>query len=94
MKKLHQQSNEVSAAYYETPPDIREKWAIQYEYQQADQELRDALDYFNKMMKNPDEYNVLFVGAQFANITFDIDRSYITQEELGRLLEISRVEPR
>ncbi|CAH1225070.1 CdiA family toxin C-terminal domain-containing protein [Paenibacillus sp. JJ-223] len=84
MKKLHQQSNEVSAAYYETPPYIREKWASQFiQYQQADQELRDSLDYFKKMMKNPDEYNVLLVGAQFANITFDIGRPYITEEELG-----------
>lgn len=83
MKKLHQQSNEVSAAYYEVPPYIREKWASQFEYQQADQELRDSLDYFKKMMKNPDEYNVLLIGAHFANITFDIGRPFITEEELG-----------
>ncbi|MGP3784344.1 MULTISPECIES: hypothetical protein [unclassified Paenibacillus] len=65
--------------YYEIPGHIREKWTKQ----QADQDLKSSLDYFNKVMKNPEEYNILFVGPHFANITFDIGRPHITVEELG-----------
>lgn len=79
IKKLHQQHQEISATYYEIPGYIREKWTKQ----QADQDLKSSLDYFNKVMKNPEEYNILFVGPHFANITFDIGRPHITVEELG-----------
>ncbi|QOS80366.1 hypothetical protein JNUCC31_05430 [Paenibacillus sp. JNUCC31] len=51
--------------------------------QQADQDLRSSLEYFNKVMENPEEYNILFVGPHFANITFNIGRPHITVEELG-----------
>jgi hypothetical protein len=83
MKKLHQQSTEYSKEYYETPSHIREKWAKEYAYQQTDQELKDSLDFFKKVMKNPEQYDVLFVNPYFANITFDIGRPHITVEELG-----------
>ncbi|MDN8588360.1 hypothetical protein Q0V21_06210 [Paenibacillus sp. 11B] len=76
---LHQQHQEISMTYYEIPGHIREKWTKQ----QADQDLKSSLDYFNKVMKNPEEYNILFVGPHFANITFDIGRPHITVEELG-----------
>ncbi|MGP3784347.1 hypothetical protein [Paenibacillus sp. 1A_MP2] len=76
---MHQQHQEISATYYEIPGYIREKWTKQ----QADQDLKSSLDYFNKVMKNPEEYNILFVGPHFANITFDIGRPHITVEELG-----------
>ncbi|MET3940623.1 hypothetical protein ABIC22_003435 [Paenibacillus sp. PvP094] len=79
VKKLHQQHQEISTMYYEIPAYTREKWAKQH----ADQELKDSLDYFNKVMENPEEYDILFVGPHFANITFDIGRPHITVEELG-----------
>ncbi|MDQ0718860.1 hypothetical protein QF049_000121 [Paenibacillus sp. W4I10] len=79
LKKLHQQHQEISATYYDIPAHIREKWTKQ----QADQELKSSLDYYNKVMENPEEYDILFVGPHFANITFDIGRPHITVEELG-----------
>ncbi|WP_339178238.1 hypothetical protein [Paenibacillus sp. FSL R5-0701] len=79
LKKLHQQHQEISATYYDIPAYIREKWTKQ----QADQELKSSLDFFKKVMKNPEQYDVLFVNPYFANITFDIGRPHITVEELG-----------
>ncbi|WP_127537696.1 hypothetical protein [Paenibacillus illinoisensis] len=64
VKKLHQQHQEISTTYYEIPAYTWEKWAKHH----ADQELKESLDYFNKVMENPEEYDILFVGPHFVNI--------------------------
>ncbi|WFA85694.1 hypothetical protein [Paenibacillus amylolyticus] len=77
MKKLHQQHQEVSATYYEVPGNVRDKWA----HQQANQQLKEALEHFKRVEQNPDEYQILF-GPYFAQLTFDIGNAYIKIEEL------------
>ena len=55
----------------------------EYEYQQTDQELKNSLEFFNQVMKDPDEHEVVFVNPYFSNITFDIGRPHLTVDQLS-----------